>query len=106
LPRFTTQQSFNIAPALKSLGMNLAFGNMADFSGMDGSTNLYLSNVFHKSFVEVNEEGTEATAVTLIELNANSAVDEFSVDHPFIFLIRENGIGTILFLGRIIDPTK
>jgi serpin B len=56
--------------------------------------------------VEVNEEGTEATAVTLIGMLANAAPEQFRVDHPFIFLIRDNGSGTILFLGRIIDPKK
>jgi serpin B len=104
LPRFTIEQSFNLVPALKSLGMTSAFGDTADFSGMDGSTNLYLSDVIHKSFVEVNEAGTEATAVTLLQAQAASMAERFDVDHPFFFLIRENGSGTILFLGRIIDP--
>lgn len=104
LPRFTIEQSFNLVPALKSLGMTSAFGDTADFSGMDSSTNLYLSDVIHKSFVEVNEAGTEATAVTLLQAQAASMAERFDADHPFIFLIRENGSGTILFLGRIIDP--
>ncbi|MGB7748930.1 MAG: serpin family protein [Verrucomicrobiia bacterium] len=66
LPRFTTMQSFDLAKELKSLGMPSTFNDGADFSGMDGTTNLYISDVLHKAFVEVNESGTEATAVTLI----------------------------------------
>jgi serpin B len=106
LPRFTTTQGLNLVPALKSLGMTSAFDDTADFSGMDGSTNLYLSDVFHKSFVEVNESGTEAAAVSLMAAKTKGMSGRFNVDHPFLFLIRENGSGTILFLGRIVDPTK
>ena len=106
LPRFTTTSSFNLANQLKALGMASAFGGAADFSGLDGTKNLFLSDVFHQSFVEVNEAGTEATAVTIVMAASKSMNDRFVVDHPFIFLIRENGSGSILFLGRIIDPTK
>jgi serpin B len=106
LPRFTTTQSFELADPLKSLGMASAFGDAANFSGMDGTTNLIISDVIHKAFVEVNEEGTEAAATTSVHLKARSMSGSFIADHPFIFLIRENGSGTLLFLGRIIDPTK
>ena len=64
LPRFTTSSSFNLSDELKSLGMNSAFADTADFSGMDGTKLLYLSDVFHQALVEVNESGTEATAMT------------------------------------------
>jgi serpin B len=106
LPRFTTTQNFNLTRELKSLGMPSAFDVTANFFGMDGTTNLYISDVQHKAFVEVNEAGTEAAAATLIEMRELSISDHFIVDHPFIFLIRENGSGSILFLGRIVDPTK
>jgi serpin B len=107
LPRFTTMQSFDLAKELKSLGMVSAFDvYAADFSGMDGITNLFISDMMHKAFVEVDESGTEAAAMTLIMVNSASESGRFIADHPFIFLIRENGSGTILFLGRIIDPTK
>jgi serpin B len=73
---------------------------------LDGTTNLFISEVIHKAFVEVNEAGTEAAAATMVDATAMSITGSFTVDHPFIFLIRENGSGTILFLGRIVDPTK
>jgi serpin B len=106
LPRFTTAQSFDLVKELQSLGMTSAFNGDANFSGMDATTNLFVSDVIHKAFVEVNESGTEATAVSLNMALSMGIVGCFIVDHPFIFLIRENGSGTILFLGRIVDPTK
>lgn len=106
LPRFQTASSFELVDILKSLGMASAFSSAADFSGMDGTKNLYLSDVFHQAFVDVNETGTEAAAMTFALVKTKGMDDRFVVDHPFIFLIRDNGSGSILFLGRIIDPTK
>ena len=106
LPRFRTESSFSLANDLKALGMREAFADTADFSGMDGTTNLYLSDVIHRSYVEVNEAGTEAAAVTLEFVKRKGLAQLFKADHPFIFLIRENGSGSILFLGRITDPTQ
>jgi serpin B len=106
LPRFASSSSFSLSDELKSLGMKAAFADTADFSGMDGTKLLYLSDVFHRAFVEVNESGTEATAMTFSTVRTAGMDDRFIVDHPFIFLIRDNGSGSILFLGRIIDPTK
>jgi len=106
LPRFTTKSSFNLADNLKALGMASAFSGAADFSGMDGTTNLFLSDVFHKTFVEVNESGTEAAAVSISLAKTKGMDGRFIVDRPFVFLIRDKGSGSILFLGRIIDPTK
>jgi serpin B len=106
LPRFTTTSSFNLADDLKALGMASAFSPAADFSGMDGTTNLYLSDVFHKTFVEVNEAGTEAAAVSISLVRARSSSGRCIVDRPFVFLIRDNASGSILFLGRILDPSK
>jgi serpin B len=107
LPRFTTTQSLELAKELKSLGLVSAFDeNTANFSGMDGTTNLLISDVIHKAFVEVNESGTEAAAVTWVNVRAASMADRFVADHPFFFMIRENGSGSILFIGRIVDPTK
>jgi serpin B len=107
LPRFTTAHEFELSETLKSLGMTSAFGPAADFSGMDGTAPLFISGVFHKAFVEVNEAGTEAAAATVVRMTAAKAMAySFVADHPFIFLIRDNGSGAILFLGRIIDPTR
>jgi serine protease inhibitor len=106
LPRFTTTQSFDLAKELKSLGMPSAFNETADFSGMEATTNLFLTDVRHKAFVEVNESGTEAAAVTLTTARTKGGPGRFIVDHPFVFLIRENGSGSILFIGRIVDPTQ
>ena len=106
LPRFTTAQSFDLVKELRALGMTSAFGGDADFSGMEATTNLFLSGVLHKAFVEVNESGTEAAAVSLELVKTKGMAGRFIVDHPFLFLIRENGSGSILFIGRIVDPTK
>ncbi len=106
LPRFSFAQSFDLKRDLESLGMSSAFHGGADFSGMDSNSNLLLSGVIHRTFVEVNEEGTEAAAVTWAGSAAAAIPRRFMADHPFIFLIRENGSGTILFLGRVVDPTK
>jgi serpin B len=107
IPRFTTTQSFNLSEQLKSMGMPLAFDmDKADFSGMDGTRELSLSAVLHKAFVEVNEEGTEAAAATMVIVKTRGMPERFIVDHPFIFLIRDNASGAILFLGRMVDPTK
>lgn len=107
IPRFTTVQDFNLSGQLESLGMISAFDeNRANFSGMDGTTNLYLSDVFHKAFVEVNEAGTEAAAASWVVVKTRGGPGRFVADHPFIFLIRDNATDAILFLGRIIDPTK
>ncbi|HEX4646611.1 MAG TPA: serpin family protein, partial [Verrucomicrobiae bacterium] len=78
----------------------------ADLSGMESTTNLYISDVLHQAFIEVNEHGTEAAAITLSLAKSKGIDDRFVAYHPFIFLIRDNATGGILFLGRVIDPTK
>jgi serpin B len=91
---------------LQSLGIRQAFGSRANFSGMDGSGELFISSVLHKALVEVTEEGTEAVAVTGSDVRrAKAEVPTiFRADHPFMFLIRERSTGCILFIGRITDP--
>lgn len=106
LPRFKTTQSFGLAKELAAMGMPSAFGGAADFSAMTGTPNLFISDVAHTAFVEVNEEGTEAAAATGVAAKTRSMTRSFKVDHPFIFLIRENSTGEILFLGRFVDPLK
>ena len=102
LPRFKLEYAVSLNDTLKALGMEIAFGDGADFSGM-GPSNLFISEVRHKTFVEVNEEGTEAAAVTAVDLTA-SVPPVFRVDRPFFFTIHDNWTNTILFMGTIVEP--
>jgi len=108
MPKFKFEWSTGLADGLKALGMGDAFDReQADFSGMDGARDLYISNVLHKAYVSVDEQGTEAAAATAIIVGAASLptkVAEFTIDRPFIFLIRDNPTGTILFVGRVMNP--
>jgi serine protease inhibitor len=106
LPKFKLETDFYLGSTLASLGMPMAFSQQADFSGMNGSRNLFIDEVIHKAFVEVNEEGTEAAAATAVGIRTTSMPPQFVADHPFLFLIRENSTGTILFIGRVTDPSK
>jgi len=107
LPKFTLEYEITLNEVLKSLGMGIAFSaDSADFSNMyTGPGNAYITNVKHKTFVAVNEEGTEAAAATSVEIGLTSAPPVFVVDRPFVFVIRERLSGTILFMGRVMDPT-
>ena len=110
LPKFKMTAEFSLAHTLDAMGMPDAFTpNIADFSGMTGTKELFISAVVHKAFVDVNEEGTEAAAATAVVMQLLSYSDpppEFRADHPFLFLIRHNPSGSILFLGRIINDTS
>jgi serpin B len=108
LPRFKMEQGLTLNSHLRALGMKDAFDeNKANFSGMS-DTSLYITHVIHKAFVEVNEEGTEAAAATAVVMGTKSVMIDkpvtFRADHPFIFLIRDIQSGSILFMGRLIDP--
>jgi serpin B len=106
LPRFRVETQYNLNQPLKDLGMNSAFSGDADFSGMTGNKELFISDVAHKAFVEVSEEGTEAAAATGAVMSKTSLVKkvEFRADHPFIYLIKDNRTGSILFMGRLFEP--
>jgi serpin B len=109
LPRFKVTRAFNLNQVLESLGMRQAFiAGGADFSGMSGSNGkrLFIQAVVHKAFVDVNEEGTEAAAATGVVVKALAArvTRDFRADHPFVFLIRDNLSGSVLFLGRFTNP--
>ncbi|MGD9260856.1 MAG: serpin family protein [Desulfobacterales bacterium] len=107
-PRFKIESQFSLNQNLIAMGASDAFNpNRADFSGMVGRKDLFLSAVIHKAFVEVNEEGTEAAAATGAVVSVTSIKPPspiFKADHPFIFFIRDNESQSILFLGRILNP--
>ncbi|MDR2804289.1 MAG: serpin family protein [Dysgonamonadaceae bacterium] len=110
IPRFKTEYEIKLNDALKESGMGIAFGKMADFSAISDIP-VFISEAKQKSFIEVNEEGTEAAAVTSIEMMVTSAGPPpepekvtFRADRPFLFAIQENSTGTILFMGKIGKP--
>ena len=107
LPKFTVTLALELKKTLLAMGMKLAFSGKADFSGMTKKKELFIDEVVHKAYIDVHEEGTEAaaaTAVTMRKLSMPTPPEEFLADHPFIFFIRENSTGTILFIGRLINP--
>jgi serine protease inhibitor len=111
IPRFKSTQEFELSSALRALGMPQAFASGADFSGMTDKRDFAISAVIHKAFVDVNEEGTEAAAATAVTMRAlamraGPPPPVFRADHPFIFFIRDNGSQSILFMGRMTDPTN
>lgn len=108
LPRFELTKKFDLVPTLRDMGMKTAFGPSADFSGLTDKERLYISDVVHKAFVLVNEEGAEAAASTGIGFRPTSMPvrRNFRADHPFLFFIRDNKSGSILFIGRLAHPDK
>jgi serpin B len=105
LPRFKVTSEFSLKQVLSDLGMSSAFEpGSADFAGMDGRKQLFIQAVVHKAFVEVNEVGTEAAAATGVAVGDESKPPSFRADRPFLFLIRHNRTGAVLFLGRVVDP--
>lgn len=109
IPKFKLETKYTLNDILSDMGMTDAFNpNVADFSGMDGTNNLFISKVLHKAFVEVNEEGTEAAAATVIIMNFTSILEPttFIADHPFIFLIQQKETGAILFMGKVTNPSE
>lgn len=120
MPKFEFSSNLNLNEALSTMGMPLAFnpspsGNCSDqyanFSGMDGKCDLYISDVIHQAFVSVDEAGTEAAAATAVIIGVTSApapeqTVTMNIDRPFIFLIRDIQTGTILFVGRVVNPAK
>lgn len=115
IPKFKFETKYFIADDLKTMGIPLAFSGSADFSGMTatGKKDLKIDEAIHQAFVEVNEEGTEATAATAIvavpglagpEPHKESKIPVFRADHPFMFLIQQKSTGNILFIGRVVNP--
>jgi serpin B len=109
LPKFKITSEFQLNEVLAALGMPTAFTTKADFSGMTTRDQLFISAVVHKAFVDVHEKGTEAAAATAVVMDkkASAKTEEpvtFRADHPFVFLIRDNQSGSILFMGRLANP--
>jgi len=109
IPRFKLTDQFELASVLEAMGMKMAFGPGADFSGMTGKRDLSISAVIHKAYVAVDEEGTEAAAATAIVMRTLAIREmtpppEFRADRPFLFLIRDEASGAILFMGRVMEP--
>jgi serpin B len=109
MPQFKFDSEFSLKDTLAGMGMRDAFSpDDADFSGMTGNPELFISDVVHKAFVAVDEAGTEAAAATAVIVGATAIPEhpvEVTIDHPFIFLIRDIQTGTILFVGRVLNPT-
>lgn len=108
LPKFKFEYENTLNNELIDLGLGLAFTGSADFTGINKNGGLKISRVKHKTFVEVNEEGTEAAAVTSVVLGVTSVgpnTNTFAVDHPFLFVIKEKFTNAILFIGTVTDPS-
>jgi serine protease inhibitor len=106
LPKFELEYALQLNNALSALGMGVAFAaGVADFSGIDGNDDLYIDKVKHKTYVKVDEEGTEAAGVTSVEVGLTSIMTPyFLANHPFVYVIREKTSGSILFIGKLIEP--
>jgi serpin B len=111
MPKFKFRTQTYLTQALGALGMKAAFNpDAADFSGMTKQESLYISDVIHEAYIDVDEEGTEAAAATAVVMRLTSAMPtqpvELTIDRPFIFVIRDRPTGIVLFMGRVTDPTK
>ena len=109
LPKFRTESGFSLGKALSAMGMPTAFTDKADFSGITSKGGLAISEVMHKAFVDVSEQGTEAAAATGMSMRASAMrmpepAVVFRADHPFLFLIRDTRSGVILFIGHLMNP--
>ena len=106
-PKFEFETEISLAKTLAAMGMPEAFSGAADFSGMTGDKDLFISDVFHKAYVGVDEKGTEAAAATAVMMRLTSAPEnpiELTVDRPFLFAIRDHQTNSILFMGRVVSP--
>jgi serpin B len=107
LPKFSFGTHIGLAPLLGAMGMPDVFdATKADLSGFDGAKDLSVGAVVHEATVHVDEQGTVATATTSTTLVANDVPPQYVINHPFLFIIRDKRNGSILFMGRIEDPTK
>lgn len=107
IPKFKLEKKYPLNDLLIEMGIIDAFApGIADFSGMDGTKNLFISKALHQAYVEVNEEGTEAAAATTLIMELTAMPDNFIANHPFIFLIQHEETGAILFMGQVMNPAE
>jgi len=107
-PRFKYGYKKTLSQMLSDMGMGIAFTDAADFSNISDQYDLLINDVLHQTFIETNEEGTEAAAVTIVGVGTTSAPPAplvFRMDHPFIYIIRETTTNSIIFMGRVADPS-
>jgi serpin B len=107
MPKFTFRSQNALRPALSALGMPTAFSDRAEFSGISKADRMQIQDVVHEAFIAVDEEGTEAAAATAVIFGVTSAPSktvDLTIDRPFLFAIRDDATGAILFLGRVVDP--
>ena len=103
LPKFGYESDLALADVLIEMGMPAAFSG-ADFSGMDGTKELFIDQVYHKTFIEVDEQGTEAAGATAVVMKRLAMAPEIRIDRPFIYAIRDGQTGSTLFVGQVLDP--
>lgn len=108
LPKFKSEASLTLSNTLKEMGMPIAFTDDADFTGISNRNDLKITDVFHKAFIEVSEEGTEAAAATAVVVGVKSMpmTRTFKANRPFIYIIRDTKTGTPLFIGRLMNPNR
>ena len=105
MPRFKFSTDVGLNDILSALGMPEAFGDRADFSGINGARDLHVQAVVHKAIIAVDEKGTTASAATGISTGVTSAPPTLVIDRPFLFFVRHKSTGAILFQGRVVDPS-
>ncbi|MHA1558219.1 MAG: serpin family protein, partial [Alphaproteobacteria bacterium] len=112
IPKFKIDFYVDLSKVLEAMGMEESFSDNADFSGITGYKDLKIDKVVHKAFIEVNESGTEAAAATAVIMIEKSSTanpkppTRFIADHPFIYLIKDNKTGAILFMGKVVNPKE
>ncbi|MBN2215528.1 MAG: serpin family protein, partial [Bacteroidales bacterium] len=108
LPKFKYGFKSLLNDPLCNLGLGVAFSDAADFTRIRTSGDLFISRVIHQTFIDVQEEGTEAAAATIVEMRESVSVGGgpviFKADKPFLYLIKENSTGAILFMGKVGKP--